>query len=233
MIQIAICDDEENIRAYLKELILEQDTVCEIQEFDSGEDYLKVDRDIDLLYLDIELNTGISGLELAKSIRSKAIKKQPLIIFVTGHSEYVFDVFDVEAFHFLLKPISKEKFVIVFQKAVELIDISNKNIDNTIHIQSTTINKIFTTDEIYYAESQNHKVILHTDKGIIEYYGKISDLETKLQGRFFRIHKGYLVNMSYIDRYSKTAVILTNKDELPLSKYKYSDFVKAYLRYME
>lgn len=233
MIQIAICDDEGNVRTYLNKLILEQNVKCEITEFESGEDFLKSDKDFDLLYLDIELNAGISGLELAKAIRLKHFKKQPLIIFVTGYKEYVFDVFDVEAFHFLLKPISKEKFTMVFQKAIGQIEVSHKNKDNTIHIKSTSINKIFAIDEIYYAESQNHKVILHTKEGIVEYYGKISDLEMQLQGQFFRIHKGYLMNMSYIDRYSKTEVVLINKEELPLSKYKYSDFVKAYLRFME
>ena len=233
MIQIAICEDEENIREYLRTLISKQNMECEITEFESGEGYLQSDKEFDLLCLDVELNTEISGLELAKLIREQSVKKQPLIIFVTGHKEYVFDAFDVDAFHFLIKPISKEKFTVVFQKAISRIELSHKNKENTIHIQSTTINKVFVIDEIYYAESQNHKVILHTKAGIVEYYGKISDLEIQLQGQFFRIHKGYLVNMSYIDRYSKTEVFLTNKEVLPLSKYKFADFVKAYLRFME
>lgn len=233
MIQLAICDDEENVRAYLRTLILEQNIECEITEFEAGEDYLQSDKEFDLLYLDVELNSGVSGLELAKQIHEQKSKKQPLIIFVTGHKDYVFDAFDVDAFHFLLKPIVKEKFTMVFQKAIGQIKLSYQNKDKTIHIQSTTINKVFSIDEIYFAESQNHKVILHTKAGILEYYGKISDLEIQLQGHFFRIHKGYLLNMSYIDRYSKTEVVLTNKEVLPLSKYKFADFVKAYLRFME
>ena len=59
------------------------------------------------------------------------------------------------------------------------------------------------------------------------------DLEEELQGQFFRIHKGYLVNLACIDEYNKTEVTLVNGDKLLISKYKYPDFVKAYLRYMQ
>ena len=67
----------------------------------------------------------------------------------------------------------------------------------------------------------------------LEYYAKLGDLEEELQGQFFRIHKGYLVNLACIDEYNKTEVTLVNGDKLLISKYKYPDFVKAYLRYMQ
>ena len=233
MIQVAICDDEENIRGYLKKLILEQNTDCEVVEYQSAEEFLQSKKEYDLMYLDIELDTEVSGLELAKKIRKKNSKKQPLIIFVTGYREYVFDVFDLDAFHYLLKPILKEKFIEIFQRAIKRLECRDGREENMIYIQSPTLNKIISSEEIDYAESQNHKVILHTKSGVLEYYGKISDLEAQLQGQFFRIHKGYLVNMSYIDSYTKCEVKLCNHDVLPLSKYKYTDFVKAYLRFME
>ena len=74
MIHIAICDDEENVRAYLRTLILEQNIECEITEFEAEEDYLQSDKEFDLLYLDVELNSGVSGLELAKRIREQSVK---------------------------------------------------------------------------------------------------------------------------------------------------------------
>ena len=55
----------------------------------------------------------------------------------------------------------------------------------------------------------------------LEYYAKIGDLEKELQGYFCRIHKGFLVNLAYVDEYSRTEIMLVNGDKLPLSKYKY------------
>ena len=75
--------------------------------------------------------------------------------------------------------------------------------------------------------------MLHLRDGKFAYYAKIRDLETELQNQFFRIHKGYLVNLSYVAGYSKTEVTLTNGEKLLLSKYKYQDFVKAYLHFLK
>ncbi len=88
-------------------------------------------------------------------------------------------------------------------------------------------------------ENQGHKILIYTkdreQAGLrrLEYYAKMGDLEEELRGCFFRIHKGYLVNLACVDEYSKTEVLLANGDKLPLSKYKYEDFVKAYLRFMQ
>ena len=64
-------------------------------------------------------------------------------------------------------------------------------------------------------------------------YVKIGDLELELQGHFFRVHKGYLVNLSYVEGYTKTEIALTNGAKLLISKYKYREFVKAYLRFLK
>ena len=66
----------------------------------------------------------------------------------------------------------------------------------------------------------------------IEYYDKISSLESELKPDFFRIHKGYLVKIKYVERYDRTEVKMRNGDSLLISKYKYQDFVKRYLEYI-
>lgn len=88
------------------------------------------------------------------------------------------------------------------------------------------------SDDIYYIESSNRKVILYLNHEKIEYYDKISYLEGKLRPDFFRIHKGYLVNMKYVEQYNRTEVRMKNGDSLPVSKYKYQDFVKSYQEYI-
>lgn len=233
MIRIAICDDEQNSRVYLKTLIQEQKVACELTEYETGEELLDANKRFDVLFLDIDLKTNISGMDLAKHIRNREGEKQPIIIFVTGYREYVFDAFDVDAFHYLVKPVSKEKFIEVFHKAVRQITEEMEQQKRTIRVQFENSNKVIPIEDILYVESQNHKVILHTKHETIEYYAKISDLEEELKEEFFRIHKGYLINLAYVDKYNKSEVILLSKDILPVSKYKYADFVKAYLHFME
>lgn len=87
-------------------------------------------------------------------------------------------------------------------------------------------------DDIYYIESSNRKVTLYLHHEKIEYYDKISSLESELKPDFFRIHKGYLVNIKYVERYDRTEVKMRNGDSLLISKYKYQDFVKRYLEYI-
>ena len=236
MIRIAICDDEANTRAYLSSLIRAQSCPCEIVEYASASDCLADTREIDLLFLDIELAPSgdrLDGMALARTIREQATGPQPVIIFVTGYERYVFDAFDVGAFQYLLKPVDEEKFAQVFTRAVAQIGTAREKPGPVLTLQSANASKTIPLDSICYIESSNHKVELHLKDGEFACYAKIGDLEVELQDQFFRIHKGYLVNLSYVDGYSKSEVTLTNGERLLLSKYKYQDFVKAYLRFLK
>ena len=236
MIKIAICDDEANVRAYLSSLIEAQSCPCEVVEYASAGDCLADHREFDLLVLDIELSpdrSGLDGMALARKIRECTTGTQPVIIFVTGYERYVFDAFDVGAFQYLLKPVDEEKFAQVFSCAVAQIGTAREKPGRVLTLQSANTSRTVPLDSIYYIESSNHKVELHLKNGEFACYAKIGDLELELQDQFFRIHKGYLVNLSYVAGYSKTEVTLTNGERLFLSKYKYQDFVKAYLHFLK
>ena len=96
---MAVCDDEENIRIYIKKLIEEQDVPCQVMEFSSGEELLRFwggqeDREqLDILFLDISMD-GTDGMETAEQIRDWKEEREevlwgslPLLIFVTGYPE--------------------------------------------------------------------------------------------------------------------------------------------------
>lgn len=88
--------------------------------------------------------------------------------------------------------------------------------------------KTIRLDDVYYMESQNHTVILCLKSGMLKYYGKIGELEEELRGQFYRIHRGYLINLFYVKGYDRTGVRMENGDKLLVSRYKYHDFVQAY-----
>ncbi|MCM1295268.1 MAG: LytTR family transcriptional regulator DNA-binding domain-containing protein [Muribaculaceae bacterium] len=86
-------------------------------------------------------------------------------------------------------------------------------------------------EDIYYIESNDHKVSISLGDKCMEFYGRLTDLEEALKPDFFRVHKGYLVNLNFIERYNRTDIYMKNGDMLSISKYKYQDFVKAYTEY--
>ena len=234
MIRIAICDDEAPTRACLASLIRAQGCPCEVVEYASAGDCLADHREIDLLFLDIELNAaGPNGMALARQLREGNSAVQPVIIFVTGYERYVFDAFDVGAFQYLLKPVDEEKFARVFARAAAQIETVREKPGRVLTLQSAGTSRAVPLDSIYYIESSNHKVVLRLKDGEFSCYAKIRDLEAELGDQFFRVHKGYLVNLAYVEGYSKTELTLTNGEKLLISKYKYQDFVKAYLRFVK
>ena len=236
MVKIAICDDEKNIRAYLSALVKKQGIECEITEYATAGDYFADGVEHDILFLDIELEgpgQDMDGMEMARQIRGMEDTKQPIIIFITGYEKYVYDAFDVGAFQYLLKPVDEQKFAGVFRRAAEQAAAYTGQDKKALMIQYGGTGKTIPLRDIYYMESQNHKIAVHMKDGVPEYYARMSDLEEELQGQFCRVHKGYLINLSYVDEYNKTEVTLTNGDKLLISKYKYEDFVKAYLHFMQ
>ena len=236
MVKIAICDDEKNIRAYLSALVKKQGMECEITEYATAGDYFADGVEHDILFLDIELEgpgQDMDGMRMARQIRGMEDTKQPIIIFITGYEKYVYDAFDVGAFQYLLKPVDEQKFAGVFRRAAEQAAAYTGQDKKALMIQYGGTGKTIPLRDIYYMESQNHKIAVHMKDGVLEYYAKMSDLEEELQGQFCRVHKGYLINLSYVDEYNKPEVTLTSGDKLLISKYKYEDFVKAYLRFMQ
>ena len=115
---IAICDDEENIRIYIRKLIQKQETFCKITEFSSGKELLEFQdetnaEEIDILFLDISMGDE-DGMTVAKQLRSQMESKKeavwgslPLLIFVTGYPEYMQEAFSVNAFQYIVKPIQE------------------------------------------------------------------------------------------------------------------------------
>ena len=231
--KIAICDDNEEIRIEIAELIKEQCPEAAVYHFSSGEGILGSPNEYDIIFLDIAMG-GLSGLEAAGLLRERQEKiggKKSIIIFVTAFKEHMPEAFDVNAFHYLVKPPDREKLARVLERALKEANFAEST--ECIVIKSFGKQQKLFLHDIYYIESSNHKVVLCLKDGAFSCYAKIRDLEAELGDQFFRVHKGYLVNLAYVEGYSKTELTLTNGEKLLISKYKYQDFVKAYLRFVK
>ncbi len=228
--QIAICDDEREIRNMLGEKLKRMYPDSGLWFYESGDELLLSDSQPDILLLDIRME-GKNGMETAKELRGK--NKKMIVIFITALEEYVFQAFDVGAFHYLVKPFDDKKFEEIIRKAVEEL----KNMEESENIKKESL--IITSKgkhisvnpaDIIYAEVFNRKVILHTINMDVEYYGKMKELEERAGEDFYRPHRSYLVNFNYIIRYDAETIYL-KKGQALMSKQNYKEFKKSYLRY--
>ena len=231
--RIAICDDEKDIRELIANKVEKQYPDAEIIFFQSGEELLLVDESIDILFLDIQMS-GIDGMETARELRKK--DKSVILVFVTAVEEYVFQAFDVGAFNYIVKPIDDGKFSDVLHRAVD--EWSSQNINEKepeeryVLINNSGVHTKVILDEIVYAEVFNRKVVIHKLDGEIEYYGKMSDLESLAGDSFFRSHRAYLINFKYVEKYDATTIYLERGTVL-MAKQNYPEFVKKYMKYIQ
>ena len=231
--RIAVCDDDRAIREELFRLIQKQVSEADIMEYQSGEELINARGNFDIYFLDIEMGE-VSGMDIARRIREQEDngRQRSIIIFVTGYREYMEAAFDVNAFHYLIKPIDTEKFSEVFRRAWKEAAVFYEQEKKYIIVKSSGTQQKILLKNIYYIESGNKKVIFHTTNGTLEVYGKMEELEKGLGNTFYRCHRCYLVNMEKISAYSADNIQVINGDNLLLARKKYSDFIKIYMRYV-
>lgn len=133
--RIAICDDEKSMGQILEEKVKKLLPDAVVEKYLSGDDLISSGFKPDILFMDIQM-PGKDGMEIARIVRRN--NKDMILIFVTAVEEYVFQAFDVGAFHYLVKPFSDDKFEEVVKRAIKTIgeNSSNENDDKYMMIQS-------------------------------------------------------------------------------------------------
>lgn len=232
--KIAICDDEKILCEQLQNLIRRHAAcrqITSIDAYEKGEELLSAGKHYDMIFLDIQMD-GMNGIETAKVLRER--KEEAVLIFITGLKDYVFEAFDVAAFHYLLKPVREEKFAEVFERAVMEAEKQKQRNDRIEQLfihkrgRSIKLDKL----QILYIESRQRKVVIHMLQDTLEIYATMNGMEKELGEQFYRCHRGYLVNLSRITGYTGDTITLCNGEDIFLAREKYNEFVKVYMRYL-
>jgi DNA-binding LytR/AlgR family response regulator len=215
--RIAICDDqmvclEQTISAVKKCLLgLE----ARIDSFTGGGAFLRAfqDKAYDLVFLDIEM-PEIDGISLAKKLRK--ISKDVPIIFLTSHIEYALEGYEVNALRYLTKPVDPNKLRDVIRVVAEKI-----RQQRVLWIKTELGEQKLLIKNILFLEAQNQNILIYTPKETFCVRYNLSDYEKELSSNgFFRIHRGYLVSLSYVKNLGKGEVTLINNTSLPVSRSK-------------
>ncbi len=227
--QIGICDDDPVWCNLLSKIVIswakQRNNPIQIICFKSAEEFLfqEAEKTIQILLLDIEMKK-MNGVELAGKIRQK--NKEIQIIFITGYMDYIQDGYEVEALHYLLKPITEEKLSLVLDRAAEHLQFLEKSLLFTIRGETIRI----PLHKIRYLEVQKNYVTIHAQEDY-EIKQTLQDLERNLDDGFCRTSRSFIVNLHYIKRITKQEVILNDGTKVPLSRGMYHSINQAMIHY--
>lgn len=218
MINIAICDDDKPLTGIVEQLLHKTasahgvDVNCEV--FFDGSALVKAVTEqqmcFDLIYLDIEME-NLNGIHTAQALRDKELPT--LIVYMSGHEEYLKELFCTEPFRFLSKPITENEFCAIFLAACERI--SQQTGYFTFFYKKACHRIPF--NRITCFESNGRVISVHLSERSTQrndllpdrFYGKINEVEkqvTSKNGRFLRVHQSFLVNFDYIKAISSTEI---------------------------
>lgn len=244
--KIAICDDEADQAVLLKNMVSAwagpADCTADITVFSSAESFLfeyERSNPFDILLLDVEMqisppgsapagvnpSAGINGIELAKRIRETDRRAE--IVFVTSHFEFIGEGYEVDALHYLIKPVAQDKLFSVLSRAAERLSAEPASVIINCAGESVKL----TEDKILYVESFLHYISIYTADAEYRIKENISAFEKRLSDTFFRIHRSYIVSLSHIIRISRTSVTLEGGVVLPLSRGQYDNLNRAFIEH--
>lgn len=216
MIRIAICDDDKTFAGEVESRIIKlADVMClrvETDVYFDGAALLEGIRNGDryeLIFLDIEMKQ-INGIDAARQIRE--LNQSVLLIYASAHEQYLKELFEVEPFRFLSKPLNEKLFQRYFQEAIVRIEESNAYFQYKNH---KVMRKVPFQDILYF-ESDYRMVNIHLRDGKQEqFYAKLSDVEKEVKETnqcFIRIHQSYLVNYHNIKKMDFVHVTLSARE---------------------
>lgn len=224
---ICICDDDFATHQIIKEY-LHGNLSSDVNVFDcfSAEDLLKSAENYDILFLDIKMGE-VNGLEAAELIRKN--NKDIIIIFISSYPNYVFKAFNVEALHFIVKPIDGKEFKSVLDRAL----YKYKTEHSSIKLNWQKERYVIKISSIKYIEGYNRHVTVYTQDGTYEALGKLSDLYKELAPHgFIRTHQGFIVNMDYIKRFDVSDVVLFDDTKIMISVRKKAEALEIFDKYL-
>ncbi|MFB7158351.1 LytR/AlgR family response regulator transcription factor [Lysinibacillus sp. NPDC056232] len=221
MIKTAICDDIPQMADAVEELLIQYNQeLFESNVFYYPEKLIRHMKkaEFDLFILDIEF-PNTTGIDLAEIIRQNNLNVP--IIFLTNYREYMEDVFKVQTFDYIIKPVTKENLFPVLDRVTRYLDVREERFIFSYNKISYSL-KI---NELVYFEKSRRQVFIHTLNEDYVSYMSTTTILSKLNDCFVQVHASFIVNVKYIKEIGSNFLILkidnNNSIEIPMSrKYK-------------
>ncbi|QEM12432.1 LytTR family DNA-binding domain-containing protein [Mucilaginibacter sp. SMC90] len=164
----------------------------------------------DITFIDIDMRL-LSGLELAGMVNLYT-----MVVFTTAFPQYALQAFSKEAFDYILKPISYDRFADCVHRAKRKIARRSKvypaGIQDFFNIKSEIKGRMvrIQMDEVVYIEGAGNYITIHTRDTKHMTYLTIKEIIPHLPSYFARIHRSFIVNINYIRITERARVRLEN-----------------------
>ena len=231
MLKIAIVEndvqDAELLTRYIKQYEKEAGISADVSVFEDGELFLlNYKTHFDIVFMDIKL-VGIDGPEAARRLR--AIDQEIVIVFVTSMAQYAIKGYEVNAFDFLVKPVSYELFRIKLDKVREHTGRRNSA---SFAVQNAGVMRMVPLAEIKYVESVKHYLFFHTRSEELKMRASLGDIKPLFKANgFAEVNRSLLVNLAYVEGYTPQEIVVSG-EKLPLSRVYKAEFLNALTRFV-
>ena len=200
MLKFAIIDDEQkivsNLSHQLESIFIKNNydasVVFETSNVDDFIKYIKFN-DVDVLFLDIDLKSNISGLNIAEKVRKA--NKNCYFIFITAYPQFGLDAYKCKTFDFITKPFSNLRIEDCINRLFEDINGLPRKF-----IKLDNKNTIIDENEIEFIQRDGMKIVFHTKSRDYKIYSSFNKLEGRLPSNFIRCHKSFIANINNITK---------------------------------
>ncbi|MDD7174834.1 MAG: LytTR family DNA-binding domain-containing protein [Clostridiales bacterium] len=232
MLRIAVVEDEEEqlrqIAAQVRRVVEAHGLQAQIEAFSGAQPLLDgyaAGKRMDLILLDIQM-PGMDGMAAASALR--ALDDQVLIVFVTSMAQYALQGYKVNAFDFLVKPLTQEAAEACLHRALRRL---RRRAPASLRVRCGAEMRIVPVKQILFAEYSDHRTLLRTREEEIPCAGTISSIEEQLLPHgFFRCHSAFVVNLAMVERL-EGADLFVGGYPVPLSKHRRKQFLSALAAY--
>lgn len=230
--KIAVIEDVKPHRDllihYLEEWRRGQERTVILEAFSSGESFwfrYEEERDYDVLFLDIQMS-GMNGMELARKVREK--DRRMVIVFATGVSDYLEEGYEVEALHYLIKPLSREKITRCMEKALE-----RRRQERFVMLHAGEEILKVSEECINYVEARGRGCCIgRVREEALEVRESLGDLESLLDPKeFMKCHRSYLCRIGNIRQIGREGIVFDDGSGIPVSRRLYSEVNQRFIAY--
>ncbi len=234
MLKAIIVDDEAPARSELKYLLDETGQVEVVTEAASVREAIEKLKEYpcDVMFLDINMPEA-TGLQLADAMQHLSFR--PAVVFVTAYSEHAIDAFKVNAIDYLVKPVESERLVQAIARVREHVALhAQVQKSERISVEKAGKKILVGIDSIRYVMARDDYAYLQTDTDRYFSTSSLASLEKRLENHgFFRVHRGYLVNLSLVQEVETITggtLLLTldgAEEKIPVSRRRVASLKKA------
>lgn len=231
-LRVAICDDMTAVTSTIEKYLSEYNNCkIECEVFNDSERLVRSIKEeiYDIYFLDIEM-PKVNGLKVAHLVREYDL--YAFIVFITNYTNYMKDVFQVNTFDFLLKPIDKKSLYETTDRILTLLEYDDDKFSYTKRNRQVFV----PMKEIIFFEKQGRYVLIRTKNNLDKFIMSTKTLLGKLDSNFLQIHTSFIINLKYLKRLIGDEVVLTFSSEeteeslnLHVSR-KYRDQAKESIR---